>query len=540
MPPIGISMRAFSIFVFGLGVWCFIAGTSTSHAAICAPSILWQQSFGGSGYELAGPIEPTAAGGFVVAASSNSEPGGNKSSPNFGSDDFWLLSLDATGSKLWERTLGGSGQDIFTSLCKVADGGYLVAGASQSPADGNKETLLEGGSDFWIIRLDPNGNKLWERAYGGPGHQAATQVIATSDGGFLLVGLVANSEVYGRYDVWLVKTDANGDKQWDRYLGGSEDEWPSAVIQTADGGYLVPVDSNSPVSGNKTAPDRGFHDIWLVRLDASGEILWQQTYGGDNADYPGRIIEQADGTLLLASTSFSTPSGNKTSPNYGLDDIWLLKLSAAGGKIWERSYGGSGEDSVGDMSPMPDGGLLIAGSSGSRDGHRSAPYYGESDYWLLRLAADGAVMWDKSFGGDSYEFSSTLRRTMDGGFLVSGTSYSEISGNKTNAFFGGIDLWMLKLSPENEGSCDSDGDGVADDRDQCPDSARGAVVNRQGCSIDQLVPCEGPWRNHGAYVNAVIKTVVEFKRAKLISRRQAIAIISQAARSDCGKKPRRR
>jgi len=394
--------------------WCaafVLSGTATlsivAQETPCPPTVVWQTSFGGDSLETGVQIAPTSDGGCVIVGYSDSGQSGNKSSPTFGKNDIWVVRIDGNGDKLWERALGGSGQDYFNAVCATSDGGYLIGGGSDSPADGNKDSPNLGNSDFWLIRLDPQGDKIWERTYGGRGSEALGTITAAPDGGFLLAGESFTSGVeanfgFGRYDIWIVRIDANGEELWDRYLGGSQDEWLGTIpIGSADGGYFLVINSDSPISGNKTAPNFGAPDIWLVKLDATGRILWDKTYGGTDADYGSAVVERSDGSIVLGGSSFSAPSGNKTSPLFGLDDIWLVELDSHGEKVWERTYGGAGEDGLSDMVLMPDSGLLLYGSSDSMDGDRSSPGFGLGDWWLVRVGPTGKKQWDLSIGGDS-------------------------------------------------------------------------------------------------------------------------------------------
>ena len=191
----------------------------------------WEADFGGTGNDNLASIQPTPDGGYILGGASSSPPSGNKYATNYGGFNFWVVKIDAFGNKQWERTFGGVVYDQITSLQQTTDGGFILGGISSSPPSGNKTSPNYGGNDFWVVRLDSNGNKLWENEFGGPGDDELTCLQQTADGGFIL------------------------------------------------GGY-----SDSPPGGTKTSPNYGGYDMWVVRIDANGNKLWDQSYGGVDAD----------------------------------------------------------------------------------------------------------------------------------------------------------------------------------------------------------------------------------------------------------------
>jgi len=255
------------------------------------PEIEWQASFGGWGFDKLTSTEQTADGGYVLGGFSSSGGGGNKTSPCWGGEDFWVIRLDEFGSKLWEQSFGGTAQDCLWHARQTSDGGFVLVGYSASAANGNKMSPNWGGQDFWGIRLDEFGNKLWEQSFGGSADEAAWTVCETGGGGFV--------------------------------IGGTS--W-------------------SAPGGNKTSPNFGSSDIWLVCLDAGGNKIWDQSFGGGGYELTRGLQQTSDGGFIVAGFSDSGKDGNKESPCYGGYDFWLIRLDAAGNKIWDRSYGGSGND----------------------------------------------------------------------------------------------------------------------------------------------------------------------------------------------------
>ncbi|HKS35586.1 MAG TPA: hypothetical protein VJW76_00250, partial [Verrucomicrobiae bacterium] len=297
--------------------------------------------------------------------------------------------------------------------------------------------------------------------------------------------------------------------------------------------------SSSP-GVNKTSPNFGGYDFWVVRLDANGNRLWDRSFGGAQDEEVRSLHQTSDSGFLLAGRSYSGVSGNKTSPSHGSSDYWLVRITPDGTKLWDKAFGGSRNDELYTLHPLPGGGWLLGGESGSPpDGTKTSPYHGGSfpggDYWVVRLDTDANPVWDQSLGGAQDDFMRVVRPATDGGIVLAGYAESSATGNKTTASFGRYDWWIVKLAPPSPDDCDTDRDGVPNDRDECPDTSPGAVVNEQGCSIPQLCPCDGPWRNHGEYVRCVTEHAWQFFRDDLITADERRDYVRDAARSDCGR-----
>ena len=516
--------------------------------AECPPLLVWQNSFGGDRLDLHFAIQPLTEGGYLLAGSSASTVSGNKTSPFYGGiitgGDGWLVRVDAQGQKFSERTFGGSDGDQFFVMETTSEGGVVLGGKSRSPADGNKTSPNHGSDDFWVVRLDADGNVLWDRTYGGANSDYLQALKPTADGGFILVGYSGSppggtktAPNYGTIDAWLVRVDAQGNPLWDVSFGGSSVEDLKDVLVLPDGGFLAGGRAAS-TDGDLAGLNHGNEDAWVIRLDAQGRLLWQKTYGGSGSDQLRALQPAPDGGFLLAGHSESVPSGNKTAPHRGGIDYWVVRVDAGGNVLWDRTFGGSDFDILRRAAAMPNGGWILAGqSAGGPSGNKTSGSYGEVNIWLVRIDLDGNSEWDLSLGGSEGEIALALAVTPDGGIITGGFSGSlPGTGIKTTPFYGVLnnfveatDSWIVELAP------DSDCDGVPNSRDVCPNTAADAVVNASGCSIEQLVPCEGPWENHGQYVTAVRDAVAAFQRAGLIGQTTARSIVQQAVHSDCGK-----
>ena len=247
------------------------------------------------------------------------------------------MKLDADGNKIWDKSFGGDGFESLSLFQRTSDGGYLLGGESYSGVSGNKTSPNYGQSDYWVVKLDPNGEKVWENAFGGNYFESLYGVQQTDDGGYILSGQSASwpsgnktspsfSINGGTYDSWIVKLNANGDLVWNRSFGGTENEGLSA--QQTKGGYLLYGGSSSDISGNKTTPrlsDFGYGDAWVLKVDLNGNKIWEASFGGSRGGGLGSPQETTNGYIFFGASS-SGVSGNKTSPNYGGSDMWIVKL----------------------------------------------------------------------------------------------------------------------------------------------------------------------------------------------------------------------
>jgi len=439
-----------------LGAVCFFLTVACAQGQRL-PEIQWQRSFGGSTNDIIRAVKQTGDGGYILGGPSASGVSGNRTNVNFGTNDFWVVKVDANGNKQWDKAFGGTGDDFLYDLQLTSDGGYLLGGYSTSSFSGNKATTSYGLSDFWIVKLDANGNKQWEKVFGGSGVDELHVIQPTSDGGYILGGDSASgisgnktAAGYGGVDYWLVKVDANGNKQWDRAFGGTMTDGLYALQQTTnDSGFILGGFSYSGVSGNKGTANFGFSDAWLVKVDSSGNMQWEQAYGGssiDGIDALDTLRQTSDGGYILGIGSYSGATGNKTSAGFGASDLWLVKTDSNGVKEWEQAFGGSHFDYFRCLQLTDDGGYMLgSGSESLVTGNKSSTNYGAADYWILKLDSNGNEQWEQTFGGSTHDSFFNLQLTSDGGYVLGGYSQSGVSGSKTTTNFGGRDFWLVKL-----------------------------------------------------------------------------------------------
>ena len=286
--------------------------------------IQWQKCFGGSGWEEAWDIQQTTDGGYILIGRSSSMDG--DVTVNYGFLDYWVVKMNDIGIIEWQKSLGGSGLDLGYAISQTSDGGYIVAGESQS-SDGDV-TANQGSSDFWVVKLNYEGKVIWERSYGGSALDRANDIKQTREGGYIVFGQSASNNgdvtnAHGNYDNWAVKISEAGDIEWQKSLGGSNEDFAKSIQQTDGEGYIT-IGTTSSTNGDVLG-NNGINDIWVVRLTELGEIQWQKTLGGNSDEWGNSIQQTTDGGFAIAGYNWST-NGDATIC-HGYNDFWVVKLS---------------------------------------------------------------------------------------------------------------------------------------------------------------------------------------------------------------------
>lgn len=326
-------------------------------------------------------LEQTSDGGYILGGSSSDPAGGDKSENSkslpvgsYVPHDYWVIKLSATGTRQWDRTLGGDLEDFFASVHQTKDGGYMVAGHSSSNAGGDKTEGPKGANrsepeDYWLVKLNAAGTKLWDKSIGGGKSDYLTSMELTADGGYILGGSSNSavgfdkSEAGNTGDFWIVKVSANGTKEWDNTLiGGTE---LRMVKQASDFGYLVGGWSQEPIGGDKSEGSKGRSDFWLVKLAANGSKVWDKTIGGNRDDKIKSLEITSDGGYILGGTSSSDVSGDKTEGTNQVIAFWIVKVTAAGSVQWDKTITGNRLDGYAQTSvkQTTDAGFIFAGGT---------------------------------------------------------------------------------------------------------------------------------------------------------------------------------
>jgi len=415
-------------------------------------NIKWEKSYGGSTNDEAYDIQNTTDGGYIVvgpAESDDSEVTGHHGTG--GSNyDYWVVKLNDTGGIQWEYSFGGSADDIVSSVQQTNDGGYIVAGASES-TDGDLSTCSILEYDYWLLKLSSTGAVVWKNCFGSVGGGAfneAFSVQQTPDSDYIVAGYTNSADsgevtgFHGNNDYWVIKVSSSGGFLWGKCLGGSSSDIAKCVQSTTDGGYIV-VGNSSSTNGDVTG-NHGSSDYWVVKLDDTGAIQWEKSYGG-TAEDDGKYIRQTfDGGYIVAGASKSI-NGQVTGHHGDTTtfDFWIVKLDDTGAIQWETSLGGSQNEEAYAIQQLADSGYIVTGASNSIDGNVTGNH-GMDDYWVVKLNKSGALAWQKSLGGSSQEEAYAIRQTPDTGFVVAGGSSStngDVTGNH-----GAYDFWVVKLS----------------------------------------------------------------------------------------------
>lgn len=430
-------------------------GWSLGVAVLCSLSAYgqaiteWDRSYGGDGTDLLRSISMTPDGGYLLGGHSTSDASRDKSEDSHGEEgkeDYWVVKIDADGNKEWDRTIGGNSIDYLRSAIALEDGGYLLAGNSFSGVSGDKTEPIRQDSDYWAVRVDAAGSILWDRSFGSIGFNALRDAVATDDGGFLLAGLAAGSggdrsgPPSQNWDYWVVKIDADGNKEWDRAIIGSATDYPQAVTKGADGGFLIGGFSASEAGFDKTEAPKGYtehtmpngetislpnNDYWVVKLDSNGNIMWDRTIGGELNEHLNAIEATADGGFLLGGYSNSNASADKTEDRKGElswhNDYWIVKIDAEGAIEWDKTIGGSESETLVDLQSAAGGGYVLAGNSTSpASGDKTAAPEEGQRIWLVWVDEAGNIEQDQALGSGG-AFLSSIVSPSDHHYLVGGT-----------------------------------------------------------------------------------------------------------------------
>ena len=365
-----------------------------------APDTLWTKTFGGSDYDIGYSVKQTTDSGYIMT--------GYTYSFGAGLADFWLIKTDISGDTLWTKTFGGSKRDYGRSVQQTIDGGFIILGETLS--------FGAGGLDVWLIKTDAFGDTLWTKNFGGSDYDYSPSVYQTTDSGYIITG-ATESFGAGGADFWLIKTDVSGDTLWTKSLWANDWDCGFSVQQTTDGGYIIVGETSSFGSGNK--------DVWLIKTDASGDTLWTKTFGGINYDCGASVYQTTDSGYILTGATESFGAGDY--------DVWLIKTNASGDTLWTKTFGGSEYEWSYSVLQTTDGGYILVGETSSFGA-------GNRDVWLIKTDASGDTLWTKTFGGSLSDRGRSVQQTIDGGYIITGTTESFGAGD--------YDVWLIKTTPD--------------------------------------------------------------------------------------------
>jgi uncharacterized delta-60 repeat protein len=350
----------------------------------------FQRTVGGTNHDQAYSIIQTTDGGYAVAGYTYSFAAGY--------EDMYIVKLNSSGSLQWTRTIGGTGDDIAISIIQTTDGGFAVAGYTNS--------FGTGTFDFYIVKLDASGSVQWNRTIDRTNYDYACSMIQTTGGGFVLAGFSAPGGVFTD-DIYIVKLDASGTYQWSKIYGGSHDEIAYSIIQTTDGGFAAAGYSDSYGPHN---------EFYIIKLDSSGMLQWSRLLGETSSGSDATsVIQTTDGGFALAGGFQPTGTGNY--------DMYIIKLSSSGTLQWTRTLGGTGDDKAQSIIQTTDAGFVVAGYTNSFGA-------GNYDMYIAKLNSSGTLQWSRTVGGTGDDQAQSIMKTDDGGFIVAGYTDSFGAGAK--------------------------------------------------------------------------------------------------------------
>ena len=349
------------------------------------PSMVWNQTFGGAGTDYGRSVAQTSDGGYIVA--------GYTDSAGMGGADVYLVKTDSNGVESWNSTFGGADDDRGFSVAQTSDGGYIIVGETRS--------FGLGFRDVYLIKTDADGVESWSKTFGGVNDDLGYSVVQTGDGGYIIVG-------YTGADVYLIKTDSGGTETWSKTFDKGSIDYGLCVAQTSDAGYII--------TGASYPSFPGSPDVYLIKTDSNGTETWSKTFGGAGFDRGYSVVQTGDGGYIIA--------GETSSFGAGLHDVYLIKTDSGGTETWSKTFGGAGDDCGYSLDQTMDGGYIIVGYTGT-------------DVYLIKTGSDGSESWSKTFGGAGSELGRSVAQTGDGGYIVAG--YTDSYGA------GGSDFYLVKL-----------------------------------------------------------------------------------------------
>ncbi len=352
----------------------------------------WNQAFGGNGSEAGEVIRQTKDGGYVIFGWINSS-----STYSF---DFLFQRFNKDGAKEWEKTFGGENIDYPKAMEFTPDGGYILVGSTSS---------YGSGGDTLIVKVDAEGNTLWQKNYGGSGSDNI-EAIKSIRGGYILAGWTTS--LGSSVDAWILQIDELGNQKWQKTTGGPETDFLYSVDETGDGGYVF--------AGYTDSRGSGCTDGWLLKTDSHGAERWNKLFGGSGCDILSSVETTSDGGYVVGGYN-------------GSYDFWMIKTNDRGEKTWEKTFGGSNGDYGQTVLETRDGGYAIAGYTYSFGG-------GDTDGWIVKTDKNGVEEWNETYGGNSHEFLNYIVQTKDGGFAFTGQM--PVLENST------ADLWFVKTDRE--------------------------------------------------------------------------------------------
>lgn len=348
----------------------------------------------------------------------------------------------------WVKSYGGSLQDYGRNICQTIDGGYIIT-ATTASNDGDV-TGNHGERDLWVIKLTSQGEMEWQKCYGGSDWESGAKVFLLNDSTYMVTGSAKSTDGdvignHGGWDIWLLKIDINGNILWQECYGGSGVEDIYDIDQTTDGGYIFAGYTTSEYIEGELTGNQGMEDYWIVKLDSLGVIQWHKLYGGSHTDVARSVLSiDTSGYFVLGSTG---SSDGDISCSHGASDFFLLRLNMVGEIVWSKCFGGSDQEDAGSIIELNNSGWLLVGCTDSDDGDVTGNH-GGNDVWILKIDYSGIIEWQKCFGGSLSDQAFYIQETLDGNYIITGNTASD-DGDVTGLHGVQRDIWVFKMDDQH-------------------------------------------------------------------------------------------
>ncbi len=436
------SMINKQIFKIVLSVNLFFVSICSSFSQ--KPIIEWQKNYGGSFYDKAESVIETPDGGLVICGHSQSS--NIDLTTNQGDFDFWIIKINNVGVLQWKFSLGGGGSDYLQKVILTPDEGVMCIGYTNSSNGGISNP--KGQIDYCVVKLNNVGTLQWKKNYGGTSNDWGQSLCLSGDGGFIIAGYSESNDEdvlqsLGNTDFWILKIDVNGNILWQKSYGGSGYDYLGSIKQTQDGGYVITGNSNS--TNDDFIQNKGGYDVWILKIDGLGNIQWKNNFGGTYDDFSNDIIEDNEGNFVLVGETLSDDF-DAVSNHLGVlkKDYLVIKTNYLGQKIWSKCFGGEAHEYGRSIILDFDGNYVIGGESYSLTGDPTGNH-GSAEYWLIKIApSTGDLIWEKAMGGLGHDEANCVVATFDNGFVMVGNSAHPISDDVTQNY-GDDDFWVVKL-----------------------------------------------------------------------------------------------
>jgi len=411
----------------------------------------WYNANGGSEYETVYGTTKTSDGGYIALGGTSSSDY-DIDTTNRGGSDAFIIKYDSLGNKEWMLTFGGSSNELFSGVCETLDGEYVILGQTNS-VTGNLENLnYHGGNDLWVLKIDANGNIIWNYLYGGSLDEFSKEIIPANDGGFIILANTKSddgdvSNLIGYIDAWIIKIDNTGNIVWEKTYGGTNWDILRKIKSTSDG-YVVTGETTS----NTINGFNGDYDVYLLKVNNYGNIIWEKAFGGSNTDQAFSLDLSADYSYIIGGRTYSNDS-IMSSTVYGNGDAFVMKIDSSGSFIWETTIGGSEEDAFWGICATSNNEYIAVGQTESNDIDITSDNcynHGYIDGFYALIDNNGSKLLSGTLGGDGNDILKSTYYSTDGKYITIGetkSSYGDIHNSYGD--YGTSDIVIAKFSNQN-------------------------------------------------------------------------------------------